>query len=59
MISHYRRFCEAAENLKEQDVDAAIELAGASFEIGHRLGLCFGFLLGAVAASAVWAACCL
>ena len=59
MISHYRRFCKAAENLKEQDVDAAIELAGLSYELGHWLGLCFGFLLGAVAASAVWAACCL
>ena len=59
MISHYRRFCEAAKNLEKQDVDAAIELAGVSFEVGHRLGLCFGFLLGALGASAVWAACCL
>lgn len=59
MISHYRSFCEAAKNLESPDVDAAIELAGASFEIGHRLGLCFGFLIGAFAASAVWAACCL
>lgn len=59
MIFHYRRFCEAAKNLEKSDADAAIELAGASFEIGHRLGLCFGFLYGALAASAVWAWCCL